>query len=86
MSTRTRRTAALFATTFAAAALTVAGPAQATQIPNPNTQYRLDSYHAGNIHGEVVGQYAYDGPCGSAFWWGDTSSYVTTSWVTCPGK
>lgn len=77
----------LLAAGLVAAALTCgpAGAAHATGIPDPNTQYRLDSYHYGSIHGEVIGQYAYPGPCGDAFWWGDTSAYVTTSWVTCPG-
>jgi hypothetical protein len=68
-----------------AAAFVPAGSANATAIPNPNTQYRMDTYHYGTITGEVIGQYAYSGPCGSAFWWGQTSRYVTTSWVTCPG-
>jgi hypothetical protein len=67
-------------TTFAPA-----GTASATGIPNPNTQYRMDTYHYGSVTGEVIGQYAYPGPCGDAFWWGQTSRYVTTSWVTCPG-
>ncbi|MDQ2839016.1 MAG: hypothetical protein M3Y42_18960 [Actinomycetota bacterium] len=76
----------LFVTALTASALTLSPvAAQATQIPNPNTQYQLATYHAGSIHGEVIGQYAYAGPCGDAFWWGDTSVYVTTSWVTCPG-
>lgn len=70
---------------IAATALVPAGTATATGIPNPNTQYRMDSYHSGSITGPVVGQYAYSGPCGDAFWWGQTSQYVTTSWVTCPG-
>jgi len=76
----------LAATLVAAATLSPAGPASATGIPDPNTQYRLDTYHYGNINGEVIGQYAYAGPCGDAFWWGQTSQYVTTSWVTCPGN
>ncbi|HEU5270608.1 MAG TPA: hypothetical protein VFU36_11845 [Jatrophihabitans sp.] len=69
-----------------AVALTPAGPAAGTAIPDPSTQYRLDSYHDGSINGEVIGQYAYAGPCGDAFWWGQTSQYVTTTWVTCPGN
>jgi hypothetical protein len=69
----------------ATTALMPAGAATATGIPNPNTQYRMDTYHYGSTTGEVIGQYAYPGPCGDAFWWGQTSQYVTTSWVTCPG-
>lgn len=78
----------LLAATLAASALTLApaGPASATGIPDPSTQYRLDSYHYGSISGEVIGQYAYAGPCGDAYWWGQTSQYVTTTWVTCPGN
>jgi len=70
---------------IAATALVPTGSASATGIPNPNTQYRMDSYHYGSISGEVIGQYAYPGPCGDAFWWGQTSQYVTPSWVACPG-
>ena len=77
----------LLVATMAATTLSLspANLAQATGIPDPNTQYQLATYHSGNIHGVVIGQYAYAGPCGEAFWWGSTSPYVTTSWVTCPG-
>jgi hypothetical protein len=73
------------ALTASAVTLSPASLAQATGVPDPNTQYQLATYHDGSIHGDVIGQYAYAGPCGDAFWWGTTSSYVTTSWVTCPG-
>lgn len=77
----------LFVTALTASALTLSPvDAQATQAPKPGTQqYQLATYHYGSITGEVIGQYAYAGPCGDAFWWGDTSAYVTTTWVTCPG-
>ena len=87
MKRRNLLTKSLLSVALTASALSFspAGTAQATGIPDPSTQYRLDSYHYGNLQGEVIGQYAYAGPCGEAFWWGQTSQYVTTSWVTCPG-
>jgi hypothetical protein len=71
--------------TASTVALSSAGPASAGPIPDPNTQYQVISYHSGSRSGPVIGQYAYAGPCGEAYWWGSTSSYTTTSWVTCPG-
>jgi hypothetical protein len=87
MKRRTLLTKSLLAAALTASALSFSpvGTAQATGIPDPSTQYQLDSYHQGSRLGEVIGQYAYPGPCGDAFWWGTTSQYVTTSWVTCPG-
>jgi hypothetical protein len=71
---------------FAVSTLTVSpvGAASAGPIPDPYTQYQVTNYHYGSIRGEVIGQYAHAGPCGEAFWWGETSRYTTTSWVTCP--
>jgi len=81
-----------FARSLALAALTVgslvlppAGGASAGPIPDPNTQYQRISYHSGSRSGPIIGEYNYAGPCGEAYWWGSTSSYTTTSWVTCPG-
>jgi hypothetical protein len=85
MKRRSLLTKSLLAAALTASALSFSPSAQATGIPDPSTQYRLDSYHQGSRLGEVIGQYAYAGACGEAFWWGDTSPYVTTSWVTCPG-
>ncbi|MEO6702789.1 MAG: hypothetical protein ABI140_19395 [Jatrophihabitantaceae bacterium] len=84
-ASRTARSVLAATLTASVLALAPVSPAGATAIPDPNTQYLMDSYHYGNVHGLVIGQYAHDGPCGSAFWWGDTSPYVTTTWVTCPG-
>jgi hypothetical protein len=72
------------ALTVASVALAPIGPASATAVPDPSTQYRMITYHEGSISGDVIGQYAYAGPCGDAYWWGQTSNYATTSWVTCP--
>jgi|tagenome__1003787_1003787.scaffolds.fasta_scaffold17309914_1 hypothetical protein len=86
MNRRSMLAKSLLAATLVAATFSPVGPASATAIPDPNTQYRMDTYHYGSIRGEVIGQYAYPGPCGDAYWWGQTSQYVTTSWVTCPGN
>ena len=82
---RLARSLVLATMTISTLALSPVAPASAGPIPDPNTQYQVTSYHYGSIQGEVIGQYAYAGPCGEAFWWGSTSSYTTTSWVTCPG-
>jgi hypothetical protein len=75
----------LVATAVSTLAVSPVGTASAGPIPDPNTQYQRISYHYGSIRGEVIGEYNYAGPCGEAYWWGSTSSYTTTSWVTCPG-
>ncbi|MBV9820745.1 MAG: hypothetical protein JO144_00765 [Actinobacteria bacterium] len=85
LTRRSVRSLVLATATVGVVALVPTGPASAGPIPNPNTQYQVISYHSGSLIGPVIGQYAYAGPCGDAYWWGQTSSYTTTSWVTCPG-
>ncbi|HEV2886142.1 MAG TPA: hypothetical protein VGX49_04465 [Jatrophihabitans sp.] len=82
---RFTRSLVLATATVATLAMSPAGPASAGAIPDPNTQYQRISYHSGSRTGPVIGEYNYAGPCGEAYWWGSTSSYTTTSWVTCPG-
>ena len=79
------RSLALAALTVGSLVLSPVGTASAGPIPDPNTQYQRITYHYGSRSGEVIGEYNYAGPCGEAYWWGTTSSYTTTSWVTCPG-
>ena len=87
MTRRTHLARSLVLATVAVSTLTMSpvGTASAGPIPNPNTQYQRITYHYGSKYGEVIGEYNYAGPCGEAYWWGTTSSYTTTSWITCPG-
>ncbi|HEY0168804.1 MAG TPA: hypothetical protein VGB75_17295 [Jatrophihabitans sp.] len=84
LNSRFARSLVLATVTISTLALSPVASASAGAIPDPYTQYQVTSYHYGSIRGEVIGQYAHAGPCGEAFWWGETSGYTTTSWVTCP--
>jgi hypothetical protein len=83
--THLTRSLALAAVAVSTLAASPAGTASAGPIPDPNTQYQRISYHQGSRTGPIIGEYNYAGPCGEAYWWGSTSSYTTTSWITCPG-